>query len=142
LFTADAARRFLDPTRLTASDEYSPHITRMLSAQAYDPADLALRVHGWVANTMSYASGVTTVQTTAAEALALRRGVCQDYAHMMSAICRAAGCWQHVMSLGICLGDGGSYAWVEALLPHGDGYCAHVYDPRVKHKKSCPMVSA
>ena len=33
---------------------------------------------------------VTTVQTTAAEALALRRG-CQDYAHVMIAICRAAG---------------------------------------------------
>ena len=128
LFTADAARRFLDPTRLTAPDEYITHIARMLSAQAHDPADLALRVHAWVANTMSYEAGVTTVQTTAAEALALRRGMCQDYAHVMIAICRAAGLAARYVS-GHLLGEGGSHAWVEVLLPHGDGYCAHAYDP-------------
>jgi len=128
LFTADAARRFLDPTRLTAPDEYITHIARMLRAQAHDPAELARRVHGWVANTMRYEAGVTTVQTTAAEALALRRGMCQDYAHVMIAICRAAGLAARYVS-GHLLGEGGSHAWVEVLLPHGDGYCAHAYDP-------------
>ncbi len=118
LFTADAARRFLDPTRLTAPDEYITHIARMLSAQAHDPADLALRVHAWVANTMSYEAGVTTVQTTAAEALALRRGMCQDYAHVMIAICRAAGLAARYVS-GHLLGEGGSHVWVEVLLPDG-----------------------
>jgi transglutaminase-like putative cysteine protease len=128
LFTADAARRFLDPTRLTAPDAYITHIARMLSAQAHDPADLALRVHGWVANTMRYEAGVTTVQTTAAEALALRRGMCQDYAHVLIALCRAAGVAARYVS-GHLLGEGGSHAWVEVLLPHGEGYCAHAYDP-------------
>jgi transglutaminase-like putative cysteine protease len=127
-FTADAARRFLDPTRLTAPDDYITHIARMLRVQAHDPADLTLRVHGWVANTMRYEAGVTTVQTTAAEALALRRGMCQDYAHVMIAICRAAGLAARYVS-GHLLGEGGSHAWVEVLLPHGDGYCAHAYDP-------------
>jgi len=81
--TADAARRFLAPTRLTAPDASITYMARLLRAQAHDPADLARCVHGWVAHTMRYAAGVTTVQTTAAEALALRRGMCQDYAHVM-----------------------------------------------------------
>ena len=77
---------------------------------------------------MRYEAGVTTVQTTAAEALALRRGMCQDYAHVMIAICRAAGLAARYVS-GHLLGEGGSHAWVEVLLPHGDGYYAHAYDP-------------
>jgi transglutaminase-like putative cysteine protease len=128
LCTADAARRFLDPTRLTAPDASITHMAHLLRAQGHDPADLARRVHGWVANTMRYEAGVTTVQTTAAEALALRRGMCQDYAHVMIAICRAAGLAARYVS-GHLLGEGGSHAWVEVLLPHGDGYCAHAYDP-------------
>lgn len=127
-FTPQVARRFLDSTRLTAPDEYITRVASMLSAQAHDPADLALRVHGWVANTMSYAPGATTVLTTAAEALALRRGLCQDYAHVMIAICRVAGLAARYVS-GHMLGEGGSHAWVEVLLPHGDGYCAYAYDP-------------
>ncbi len=126
--TADAARRFLAPTRLTAPDASITHMARQLRAQAHDPADLARCVHGWVAHTMRYAAGVTTVQTTAAEALALRRGMCQDYAHVMIALCRAAGLAARYVS-GHLLGEGGSHAWVEVLLPHGDGYCAQAYDP-------------
>ena len=126
--TTEAANRFLSPTPLTIPDEYITHVARMLSAQAHDPSDLALRVHGWVASTMNYEAGVTTVQTTAAEALALRHGMCQDYAHVMIAICREAGLAARYVS-GHLLGEGGSHAWVEVLLPHRDGYCAHAFDP-------------
>jgi transglutaminase-like putative cysteine protease len=128
ILSANVANRFLHPTLLTAPDAYITHIARMLCAQAHDPADLALRVHGWVSNTMTYQAGVTTVETTAAEALFLRRGLCQDYAHVMIAICREAGLAARYVS-GHLLGEGGSHAWVEVLLPHGDGYCAHAFDP-------------
>ena len=131
--TAEAARRFLDPTRLTAPDASITHMARLLRAQAHDPADLARRVHGWVANAMRYEAGVTTVQTTAAEALALRRGMCQDYAHVMLAICRAVGLAARYVS-GHLLGEGGSHAWVEVLLPHGEGYGAQAYDPTNGHR--------
>ena len=126
--TADATRRFLSPTRLTAPDAAITHIANLLRAQGHDPADLAQRVSEWVANTMRYEAGVTTVQTTAAEALALGRGMCQDYAHVMIAICRAAGVAARYVS-GHLLGEGGSHAWVEVLLPQGGGYGAHAYDP-------------
>ena len=38
-----------------------------------------------------YDPGATDVQTRADEALALGRGVCQDFAHVMLAACRRAG---------------------------------------------------
>jgi putative transposase len=44
------------------------------------------------------------------------------------AICRAAGVAARYVS-GHLLGEGGSHAWVEVLLPHGEGYCAQAYDP-------------
>jgi transglutaminase-like putative cysteine protease len=40
---------------------------------------------------LAYAPGTTTVKTTAAEALAHGRGVCQDFAHLMIAACRSLG---------------------------------------------------
>ena len=65
---------------------------------------------------MRYRHDVTTVRTTAAEALALGRGVCQDYAHVMLALCRLCGVPARYVS-GHLVGEGGSHAWVEVLLP-------------------------
>ena len=126
--SAEAAQRFLAPTRLTAADTGMTQLARRWRAHAHDPAALAQHVAAWVANTMRYAAGVTTVQTTAAEALALRRGLCQDYAHVMIALCRAAGVAARYVS-GHVLGEGGSHAWVEVLLPDGEGYRVQAYDP-------------
>jgi transglutaminase-like putative cysteine protease len=65
---------------------------------------------------MRYVSGATTVDTSAAEALKLGQGLCQDYSHIMLALCRLVGIPARYVS-GHLLGEGGSHAWVEALLP-------------------------
>ena len=44
-----------------------------------------------VRGAMTYERGTTNVHTTAAEALADGRGVCQDFAHVMIGACRARG---------------------------------------------------
>jgi transglutaminase-like putative cysteine protease len=44
-----------------------------------------------VHHALTYAPGVTTVRSTAQEALASGRGVCQDFAHLMIAACRVLG---------------------------------------------------
>ena len=79
---------------------------------------------------ISYAYGITSVKTTAAEALAGKQGVCQDSAHIMLAICRACNLPARYVS-GHLLGEGGTHAWVEVLLPHpdGEGYVAWPFDP-------------
>ena len=47
-------------------------------------------------------------------------GVCQDYAHVMLALCRLSGLPARYVS-GHMLGEGGSHAWVEVVIPAGDG---------------------
>lgn len=44
-----------------------------------------------IRESVSYQSGVTEVTSTAAQALQIGRGVCQDHAHLFIACCRAAG---------------------------------------------------
>jgi transglutaminase-like putative cysteine protease len=74
---------------------------------------------------------VTGVRTTAAQALELGSGVCQDYAHLMLAVCRACGLPSRYVS-GHLLGQGGTHAWVEVILPIRDGTgdaIAWTFDP-------------
>jgi transglutaminase-like putative cysteine protease len=105
-----ADRRCLGPTPLTAPD---PAIAELARAGGdLDVASLCERVH----TALAYEWGVTGVQTTAAEALAGGRGVCQDYAHIMLAACRLAGMPARYVS-GHLAGEGGSHAWVEVLRP-------------------------
>ena len=71
-------------------------------------AGLSARVH----EHFSYAPGSTAVSTTAGEALALSKGVCQDYAHVFIALCRMAGIPARYVS-GLPVGEGASHAWAE-----------------------------
>lgn len=59
-----------------------------------------------------YEKEVTDVNTTAEEAWNLGKGVCQDYAHILIALCRLAGIPARYVS-GMLIGEGYSHAWVE-----------------------------
>lgn len=67
-----------------------------------------------------YEKGLTDVGTTAAQAFALGRGVCQDYAHILIAACRAAGIPARYVG-GLMLGEGATHAWVEVF--DGQRWC-------------------
>ncbi len=67
---------------------------------------------------MEYVQGVTDIHTTAEEALAGRKGVCQDYAHIMIALCRLAGIPSRYV-VGMMMGEGYSHAWVEVCADGG-----------------------
>ncbi len=110
----------LEPSRLTIADERLRLVADDLSASAPWGLELAGRINDWVHRSMTYELGVTGVRTTAAEALARGAGVCQDYAHVMLAICRACGLPSRYVS-GHLLGQGGTHAWVEVVLPTNDG---------------------
>lgn len=73
---------------------------------------------------ISYVQGVTTVDTTAEEALAGGKGVCQDYSHIMIALCQMAGIPARYV-VGMLIGEGLSHAWVEI---YHDG-CWYALDP-------------
>jgi len=60
----------------------------VVAGDSYETTRAVMRaVHG----VMTYTPGATTVKTTAEESLAAGRGVCQDFAHLMIAACRALG---------------------------------------------------
>jgi transglutaminase-like putative cysteine protease len=111
-----ADRRYLDPSPLTQPDEALRAVATSLRMAGDDPLPLARRINRWVFETMTYAPAVTSVETTAAQALALSQGVCQDYAHIMLALCRLCDLPARYVS-GHLLGEGGTHAWVDVLLP-------------------------
>jgi transglutaminase-like putative cysteine protease len=92
------------------------------------PLDVAERICTAVHATLTYQHGVTNVGTTAAEAIAAGRGVCQDAAHIMVALCRLAQLPARYVS-GHLLGQGGTHAWVEVIVPHDDAAIAVPFDP-------------
>ena len=60
----------------------------------------------------TYQSGATNINTTAEEALTLGKGVCQDFAHMQIAVCRALSVPARYV-VGMQEGTGETHAWVE-----------------------------
>ncbi len=112
--------RFLTPTLRTTPDAQIERVAAELAAGGAQGLELAEQVNAWVHATMQYVPEVTGIRTTAADALTTRQGVCQDYAHLMIAICRALGLPTLYVS-GHLLGVGGTHAWVEVLVPASDG---------------------
>jgi transglutaminase-like putative cysteine protease len=85
--------------------------------------------HGRAHRALTYEFGITSVRTTAAAAVAGGRGVCQDHAHIMLALCRTAGVPARYVS-GHLVGEGGSHAWVEVVVASGRrGAVAVAFDP-------------
>lgn len=68
------------------------------------------RVH----ESMQYTKGVTGIDTTAEEALLMGKGVCQDYSHILLALCREDKIPARYV-VGMLLGEGESHAWVEVF---------------------------
>jgi transglutaminase-like putative cysteine protease len=64
---------------------------------------------------MEYKKGVTDIKTTAEQALLLKAGVCQDYAHIMISVLKLAGIPARYV-VGMMKGEGYSHAWVEAAI--------------------------
>ena len=73
---------------------------------------------------MEYQPLTTDTQTTAEEALQAGKGVCQDYAHILIALCRMASIPARYAA-GLIAGEGSSHAWVEV---YDDG-AWHGMDP-------------
>lgn len=116
---------------LTRPDGTLRSAARQLQKLCRDQLSLAHAITEWVHATMRYGFGVTQVSTGAAEALAGGTGVCQDYAHIMLALCRLCGLPARYVS-GHLLGEGGTHAWVEVLLADGGApsvTVAHAFDP-------------
>ena len=109
-------QRYRQPSVLTQPDAALQHAAQEVERSGASGIVLAERLNAWVFNALRYTHGATGIHSTAAQALALGRGVCQDYAHVLLALCRLCRLPARYVS-GHLLGEGGTHAWVEVLLP-------------------------
>lgn len=139
IYRSQLVRRF-DFLRPSAGVQFSRAVGR-ISSGLFRPADnLGEALHKlmrWVHRRFTYKPGVTNVSTTVDQALALRKGVCQDFAHVMIAILRSS----EIPARYVCgyietetqrqaaqrgerflVGAAESHAWVEVGLPNGNWY--------------------
>lgn len=91
---------------------------------------------GQINEEFTYEPGVTDVHSTTEEVMALRSGVCQDFAHAMIAVCRSLSIPARYVS-GYLYGgessesfDRASHAWCEVYCGPNDGWIA--FDPTHK----------
>jgi len=118
--------RLLRPTRLTTPDD---RLRDLASGFRTGTAlERATAICDFVHDAVHYEYGVTSVETTAAEALSGGRGVCQDSAHVMITLCRLVGVPARYVS-GHLLGEGGTHGWTEVVVPEGDAAVAVPFDP-------------
>jgi transglutaminase-like putative cysteine protease len=125
-----SAARMAEPTRLVPLSE-AARLYAALSLQPDRPwfealTDLTHRIH----DDFEFDAGATTVSTSVDEVMQHRRGVCQDFAHLMLACLRGHGLSARYMSgylltdpppgMPRLMGVDASHAWIAAYLPgHG-----------------------
>ncbi|MFU0805453.1 MAG: Transglutaminase family protein [Pseudoclavibacter caeni] len=121
------------PTERTAPPVEVARMAEEIAASAATPAQAAHEILDRVGDAMEYVQGVTGVATTAAQAWAKRKGVCQDITHIALGALRRAGIPARYVSgylqpkTDAAIGEtvaGESHAWVEWF----DGVW-HGYDP-------------
>jgi transglutaminase-like putative cysteine protease len=117
----DRFAEFLLPSRFAIAEEEVAEVARHL-VERYPPVEAAREATAWVGDHRTYTKGATGVSTTSAQASALGKGVCQDYAHLTIALGRAMGLPSRYVSGYLCPGKdvpigettrGESHAWME-----------------------------
>lgn len=130
--TAISPLVFAVTTPLTQPDDAvrdfaARHLARTERAQDF------LALAEAICGSVSYESGITEVTSTAAQALKIGRGVCQDHAHLFIACCRAAGAPARYVSGYVDPGGdapAASHAWADVWID-GTGWVSFDVTHRV-----------
>ncbi len=130
----DLHSEYLEPTNHTAwGDGVVREARRIVERDGPDLLRVLLGFHGLVGAKLSYEPGSTDIGIEVEEVLDQGRGVCQDYAHLAVALCRAAGLPARYVSGYLFTADDSTgedsesdvvrvqtHAWFEAAVPgHG-----------------------
>ncbi|WP_245153989.1 transglutaminase family protein [Jeotgalibacillus proteolyticus] len=89
-----------------------------------NPVRFSLDLMKYVHNMFEYNGEATDVNTKASESIEGKKGVCQDYAHVMIGVLRAKGIparyisgYLYVGENSALVGDSATHAWVEVMVP-------------------------
>src|SRR6478736_2377755 len=117
------AGMFLRSTDLTSVNPAMTAIARQLRGEAgSDPLAFLHKLMSEISEHMTFDEDPTNSGTSAAEAFSLKRGVCQDYAHIFIASARTGGVPARFVSGHFLRSDGmvqqqAGHAWAEAFVP-------------------------
>jgi transglutaminase-like putative cysteine protease len=119
---------FLQPSTYVDMSSDAARLALDVVAGRNDAWQAALAVVRHVHNEFAYLPSVTHVHTTMQEALRLRHGVCQDFAHVAIGLCRSLGIPARYVSGYLYNGPAdqlkgtqASHAWIEVFIP-GPGW--------------------
>jgi transglutaminase-like putative cysteine protease len=85
--------------------------------------EIAQKCSEYIFKNYTYTKGITNIETTIDEILVHKKGVCQDFAHILLQYLRSAGIPSRYVSGYICpntsglRGEGATHAWVEFYTP-------------------------
>ncbi len=85
--------------------------------------EIAQRCNQYIYENFTYTKGITNIETTVDEILTMKKGVCQDFAHVLLQLLRTVGISSRYVSGYICpnesglRGEGATHAWVEIYTP-------------------------
>jgi transglutaminase-like putative cysteine protease len=85
--------------------------------------EIARLCNQYIYSNFSYTKGITNIETTIDEVLQHKKGVCQDFAHVLLQLLRTAGIPCRYVSGYVCpnksglRGEGATHAWVEIYTP-------------------------
>lgn len=120
---------FMEPSYHVPLNQHR-RIRKQFFRQADSFGDALRALNTWIYKNFKYRSGETSISTPIHDVVAQRRGVCQDFAHLMLAILRSNGIPARYVSGYIeaydpetidpeLVGASASHAWVEVYLPGG-----------------------
>ncbi len=125
--------------RVTKPTEADPALAALGDGllAANDALAASHEISARVSDAIAYRPGTTHAHTTAAEAMALGEGVCQDHAHALIAVARHLGLPARYVSGYLLVGEDGapheaSHAWAEVFIA-GLGWVG--FDPA---NRCCP----
>jgi transglutaminase-like putative cysteine protease len=122
---AEKATEYVEQTKQTKRTEPPAEVAEIAKSivdVATDPCAAALEICRAIGDAVEYMQGATNVQTTAKEAWAVRKGVCQDITHLAIGALRSVGIPARYVSGYLhpkpdaAIGEtvtGESHAWVE-----------------------------
>jgi transglutaminase-like putative cysteine protease len=116
------AEIFLRPTALTTADDGVLSFANALRSAGDDPLTLLHKLNSALHERMIFDGTATSVTTSAAEAFAAGRGVCQDFAHIFISVARLCDTPARFVSGHLFRRDGqdaqtAGHGWAEAWVP-------------------------
>lgn len=122
---------FRQATRAVPLGSITDPLRRRFFREATPLREALVNLNEWIHSTFTYMPGVTDVSTPLKKVLREKKGVCQDFAHLMLSILRHNGLPARYVSGYIepvdptvsdgneLIGAAASHAWVEVNLPDG-----------------------